>query len=49
MIRTNSRGRVLRLLAALAACPVLGSEFEFVVIGDTRPRFESQDFRLFQG
>jgi len=28
-------------------CP--GSPFEFVVIGDTRPRFESEDFRVFEG
>ena len=36
-------------LAALAAGAVQAAEFEFVVIGDTRPRFESQDFRLFEG
>ena len=36
-------------LAALAAGPVQAADFEFVVIGDTRPRFESQDFRLFEG
>jgi Calcineurin-like phosphoesterase len=35
-------------LAALAAVPVWAGEFEFVVIGDTRPRFESQDFRPFE-
>ena len=38
------------MLGALAAGPVRGAgEFEFVVIGDTRPRFESRDFRLFEG
>jgi 3',5'-cyclic AMP phosphodiesterase CpdA len=37
------------MLATLAATAVQAAEFEFVVIGDTRPRFESQDFRLFQG
>src|SRR5512133_113919 len=31
----------------LAAC-ALGAEFEFVVIGDTRPRFESESFRQFE-
>ena len=36
-------------LAMLAAGTARAAEFEFVVIGDTRPRFESQDFRLFQG
>jgi hypothetical protein len=38
----------LALGAALAAGPVRAGEFEFVVIGDTRPRFERQDFRPFQ-
>ncbi len=33
---------------ALAAGLARASEFEFVVIGDTRPRFESQDFRPFE-
>jgi hypothetical protein len=34
----------------LAGRPVTGAEsFEFVVIGDTRPRFESEDFRIFEG
>jgi hypothetical protein len=37
------------MLAALAAGPVWAGEFEFVVIGDTRPRFESHDFRPFEG
>ena len=40
---------VFLTLAALAAGPVQAADFEFVVIGDTRPRFESQDFRLFEG
>jgi hypothetical protein len=40
---------VLLTLAALATGTVRAAEFEFVVIGDTRPRFESQDFRPFQG
>jgi hypothetical protein len=40
---------VLPMLGALAAGPARAGEFEFVVIGDTRPRFESQDFRPFQG
>jgi hypothetical protein len=46
---SNRRCLVILLLSALAAGPAQASEFEFVVIGDTRPRFESQDFRLFQG
>jgi len=37
------------LLGALAVVPAWAGEFEFVVIGDTRPRFESQDFRPFEG
>ena len=40
---------VLSALGALAAGPGPAGEFEFVVIGDTRPPFESQDFRLFEG
>ena len=40
---------VFLTLAMLAAGTARAVEFEFVVIGDTRPRFESQDFRLFQG
>lgn len=36
------------LLGALAAAPAPADEFEFVVIGDTRPKFESEDFRLFE-
>ena len=45
-----ARGRLgFLLLTALAASPVRASEFEFVAIGDTRPRFASQDLRLFQG
>jgi Calcineurin-like phosphoesterase len=37
------------MLAALAAGPLQAGDLEFVVIGDTRPRFESQDFRPFEG
>jgi hypothetical protein len=37
------------MLSALAVGPVRAGEFEVAVIGDTRPRFESQDFRLFEG
>lgn len=44
----ESRRLLVLLLAVLAADSVRASEFEFVVIGDTRPRFESQDFRLFE-
>ncbi len=40
---------ILVLLGALAVASAAADEFEFVVIGDTRPRFESQDFRLFEG
>jgi hypothetical protein len=43
-------GRLIFLLIGLlAATPAPADEFEFVVIGDTRPRFESEDFRLFEG
>ena len=41
-------GVVFLLLTAFAAGSVQAGDFEFVVIGDTRPTFESQDFRLFQ-
>ncbi len=41
------------LAAVLGTLQTAGSvkagDFAFVVIGDTRPRFESQDFRLFEG
>ena len=40
---------VFLTLAMLTAGTTRAAEFEFVVIGDTRPRVESQDFRLFQG
>jgi hypothetical protein len=40
--------QVLGLLAGLVSLPVLAGDFEFVVIGDTRPRFESESFYLFQ-
>ncbi len=46
---SNRRCLGFLMLAALTVGSVRASEFEFVVIGDTRPRFESQDFRLFQG
>lgn len=35
-------------LAALAWVPAFGSDFEFAVIGDTRPRFESESFKPFE-
>ena len=37
------------MLAVLAAGAARAGDFEFVVIGDTRPHFESDDFRLFEG
>jgi hypothetical protein len=40
---------VTLLLLALASVPVSASDFQFVVIGDTRPRFESESFRPFEG
>ena len=40
---------VALVLGALASVPVSAGEFEFVVIGDTRPRFESESFRPFEG
>ncbi len=36
------------LLGLLAAPPTPAEEFTFVVIGDTRPRFESEDFHVFE-
>jgi hypothetical protein len=42
-------GRLIFLILGLvAAAQSLADEFEFVVIGDTRPRFESEDFRQFE-
>lgn len=42
------RGSVILALAGLAAVRVWAGDFEFVVIGDTRPRFESESFRPFE-
>ena len=39
---------IIPVLAALAWLPVSAGDFEFVVIGDTRPRFESESFRPFE-
>jgi len=36
------------MLLVLASVPVSGSDFQFVVIGDTRPRFESESFKPFE-
>jgi hypothetical protein len=36
------------MLAILACAQVCANDFEFVVIGDTRPRFESESFRPFE-
>ena len=35
-------------LIGLAQCVLAATNFEFVVIGDTRPRFKSEDFRVFE-
>jgi hypothetical protein len=40
---------VTLMLVALASVPVSADDFQFVVIGDTRPRFESESFRPFEG
>ena len=40
---------VTLMLAAFASVPVSAGDFQFVVIGDTRPRFESESFRPFEG
>ena len=40
---------VTLMLLALASVRVSAGDFEFVVIGDTRPRFESESFRPFEG
>src|SRR5579859_2464918 len=36
------------MLATLASASVPAADFEFVVVGDTRPRFESESFRPFE-
>jgi hypothetical protein len=50
---SGHRSRLCLLLLAVAAMMPqaggLAGSFEFVVIGDTRPRFESEDFRVFEG
>ena len=44
------RARLLTLmLVAQASAAVSAADFQFVVIGDTRPRFESESFRPFEG
>ena len=40
---------IFLLLASFTACYGRVGDFDFVVVGDTRPRFESQDFGPFQG
>jgi calcineurin-like phosphoesterase family protein len=40
---------VIQMLAGLATLSAGAGGFEFVVIGDTRPRFESENFRPFEG
>ncbi len=43
------KARLIILLSALLLwCPAWGEDFEFIVIGDTRPRFESESFRPFE-
>lgn len=37
------------MLVVLGSVYVSASDFQFVVIGDTRPRFESESFRPFEG
>ncbi len=39
---------LILLLLEGGSVPLLTSEFEFVVVGDTRPRFESESFRPFE-
>ncbi len=41
--------RLLILLSLVALSAARAGEFEFVVIGDTRPRFESENFQIFEG
>ena len=44
------RARLLTLmLVAQASAAFSAADFQFVVIGDTRPRFESESFRPFEG
>jgi hypothetical protein len=42
-------GMILLWLGLPGAGRGVAGDFEFVVIGDTRPRFESENFRLFEG
>lgn len=37
------------MVATLMSAPARAADFEFAVIGDTRPRFESESFRPFEG
>lgn len=39
---------LLLVLLAASSLPVRGEGYQFVVIGDTRPRFESENFRIFE-
>lgn len=41
--------RVMLLLLGFGTVHAWAGDFEFVVIGDTRPRFESESFRPFEG
>src|SRR5512141_2418674 len=40
--------KLVLLCLALSHLPVFAGEFEFLVIGDTRPTFESENFRNFE-
>src|SRR5262245_39319963 len=46
----NGAQAILLLVGiAFASSPARAADFEFVVIGDTRPRFESESFKPFEG
>ncbi len=45
----GAKTRCFLLLVLLAARPLVAGDFEFVVIGDTRPRFATDSFRIFEG
>jgi phosphodiesterase/alkaline phosphatase D-like protein len=38
-----------QVFVTLTSVGVCAADFQFVVIGDTRPRFESESFRPFEG
>ncbi len=48
-VAIKSFGVTLLAIAGFVCAPARAGDFEFVVIGDTRPRFESESFKPFEG